>query len=92
MARKPATKAEKLHMAQVAALGCIVNGCHAPATIHHCGTYMGGGRNHLNVLGLCWEHHLGQNGIDGKKMGKRVWEQKYGSERELLALTAERLK
>ncbi len=73
-------------MARVAALGCIVKGCCAQqVTIHHCGTYMGGGRNHKRVLPLCWEHHLGAEGIDGKRMSKREWEAKYGTEEELLA-------
>lgn len=78
------TKAEKDHMSAVAALGCIVHGCFGEATIHHCFTRMGGGRNHMRVIPLCWEHHLGDEGIDGKKMGKRKWEEKYGTEEELL--------
>lgn len=72
-------------MDKVASLGCLI--CHGPATIHHCGTYMGGGRDHMKVLPLCWHHHLGPEGIDGKHMGKRVWEAKYGTEEELLAKT-----
>lgn len=39
----------------------------------------------MKVLPLCWRHHLGPEGIDGKKMGKRVWEEKYGTEEHLLA-------
>lgn len=70
-------------MGMVASLGCLI--CGESATIHHCGTYMGGGRNHMRVIPLCWGHHLGPEGIDGKKMGKRVWEQKYGEEEFLLA-------
>lgn len=87
-----ATVAEKKHMDAVAQLGCIVRGCGRPATIHHCGTYMGGGRDHFKVIPLCWEHHLGREGIDGKRMAKRVWETKYGTEEELLALVARLLK
>ena len=71
-------------MSRVAELGCIVTGCGSPATIHHCGTYMGGGRDHMRVLPLCWEHHLGAEGIDGKRMSKRQWQEKYGYEKELL--------
>lgn len=81
---KAATAEEKRHMGRVAALGCII--CGGAATIHHCGTYMGGGRDHKRVIPLCWEHHLGAEGIDGKRMGKRVWEEKYGTEEELLKL------
>jgi hypothetical protein len=76
------TKLEKIHMSKVAELGCII--CGAEATIHHCGTYMGGGRNHMRVLPLCWAHHLGPEGIDGKRMSKRQWETKYRSEEMLL--------
>jgi hypothetical protein len=41
---------------------------------------MGGGRDHGKVIPICHEHHQGPEGIDGKKMGKRVWEAKYGTE------------
>lgn len=81
---KAANKAERAHMSRVAALGCIVKGCYAPATIHHCGTYMGGGRRHDRVIPLCWAHHLGPDGIDGKRISKREWQERYGSERALL--------
>lgn len=84
--KKP-TVEESRHMDRVAQLGCIVMACGRQATIHHCGTYMGGGRDHKCVIPLCWDHHLGPEGIDGKKMGKRVWEAKYGTEAELLART-----
>jgi Recombination enhancement, RecA-dependent nuclease len=85
-----ATAEEKRHMNRVASLGCIL--CGAEATIHHCGTYMGGGRNHKRVIPLCWDHHLGPEGIEGKRMGKRVWEMKYGTEEELFARTVAKLK
>lgn len=81
---KATTKSEKAHMDRVAQIGCIIKKCGSPATIHHCGTYMGGGRDHMRVIPLCWQHHLGPEGIDGKKMGKRVWEMKYGTEEALL--------
>lgn len=71
-------------MANVASLGCIIEGCGGPATIYHCGTYMGGGRDHMRVLPLCHYHHQGPEGIDGKAMSKRQWETKYGTEKALL--------
>lgn len=71
-------------MDAVASLGCIVHLCVAPATIHHCGTHMGGGRCHLCVLPLCWHHHQGPEGIDGKVMSAPQWEKRFGSEDELL--------
>lgn len=83
---KMANKKEKHHMDRVARLGCIIPSCGKPATIHHCKTYMGGGRNHLRVLPLCPSHHLfGPEAIDGKIISKRQWEQRYGSETSLLA-------
>lgn len=83
------TKAERKHLDAVASLGCIIRNhdCLGRVTIHHCGTHMGGGRNHMRVIPLCWAHHLGPEGIDGKKMGKRIWEGRYGSEKELMAMT-----
>ena len=73
-------------MALVARLGCMVgHGCEGRITIHHCGTYMGGGRDHKRIIGLCWLHHLGPAGIDGKQMSKRQWEAKYGTEEQLMA-------
>lgn len=85
MTKKPATKAERDHMGRVASLGCII--CGAPATVHHCGTYMGGGRNHMKTIPLCWRHHLGPEGIDGKQMAKRKWEELYGTEEQLMQRT-----
>jgi hypothetical protein len=52
---------------------------------------MGGGRNHMRVIGLCPEHHQGREGIDGKHMSKRQWEAKYGSEEQLLAQVRQEL-
>jgi hypothetical protein len=84
-ARGKASAAEKKHFDAVARLGCIVGrGCAGAVTLHHCGTHMGGGRNNANVIPLCWEHHLGAGGIDGKRMSKREWEKKYGTEETLL--------
>lgn len=76
-------------MNRVAALPCMAKGCGrtAPSTIHHCGTYMGGGRDHLRAIPLCWPHHLGPEGIDGKRLSKRQWQQKYGTETALLQQT-----
>lgn len=79
-------------MDRVASLGCIVcrrlTGIFTPAGIHHCGTYMGGGRDHMRTLPLCNEHHQGKEGIDGKHMSKRAWEAKYGTEEQLLEVVA----
>lgn len=84
------TKAEKLHLSRVAALGCIVcrneYGQHTPAAIHHirAGQGMSQRAGHFEVIPLCSLHH--QNGGHGVAIhaGQRTWESLYGTERELL--------
>lgn len=94
-ARRPNAE-EKRHWNAVGLLPCIVGpqGCDyrgLPVTIHHCGTGAGGRKDHMKVLPLCWEHHLGREGIDGKRMSKRDWQLKYGQEDILLLRVARRL-
>lgn len=86
---RPANAKERRHMQKVAELGCII--CGAPAQIHHAKTHMGGGRDHLQVIPLCVNHH--NAGIYGTSFhaGKRVWEDKFGMEDDLLAEVAMRL-
>lgn len=92
--RKAKTKSELLHFTKVANLGCIVGpvGCIGRITIHHCGTGAGGRKDHLKVIGLCWEHHLGKNGVDGGVVSKKQWQVKFGCEIELLEKTKHLLK
>lgn len=74
----------------IAELGCIVGPsthCAGRTTIHHCGTGAGGRKDHDKVIGLCWGHHLGPEGIDGQRMSKRAWQAKYGQETALLEKT-----
>ena len=86
---RAATKAQKRHMMRVADLGCLI--CAMPAEIHHCGTYMGGGRDHDKILGLCPAHHrTGGYGV-AIHAGKKEWERLYGTELDLLAETNKRL-
>ena len=87
------TKAEKHHMARVAALGCIV--CRnlgyegSPADLHHPRLGVGAGRrsSHYDVIPLCPLHH--RTGVRGIAIhaGRETWEAKYGTEAELLAQT-----
>lgn len=96
LARKPKLKRkklsrkandiEKLHISSVASLGCIIGdiGCCGRITIHHCGTGIGRKKDHLKTIPLCWMHHLGKLGVDGKVISKRAWQAKYGTETELL--------
>lgn len=83
---RPPTAAEKRHWDAVLKLGCIIGGeCSGRVTIHHCGTGGGGRKDHKKVIPLCWGHHLGADGIDGKRMSKREWQERHGTEAELIA-------
>lgn len=93
MTKQP-TKAERERWGQVRDLGCIVRkhgGCSGRVTLHHCGTGMGRKKDHSKVIPLCWMHHLGAEGVDGKKISKREWQRKYGTEKELLEKVRSRI-
>lgn len=87
---RPATATERRHWDRVRALGCIIGGffCQGRTTIHHCGTRRGGRKDHMKVIPLCWEHHLGATGIDGKRMSFAEWQKQFGTEEEHLARVA----
>lgn len=87
------TEAHKKRHDMLVNIGCAVEGAfHAGRiTVHHCFTGMGRRKDHDKTIGLCWEHHLGATGIDGKKMGKRVWESLFGTEEQLLEKVNRRL-
>lgn len=85
------TKAEQKHLDRVAALGCII--CRnqglgeTPAEIHHCskGTGLAVRADNYHVIPLCAIHHRqGGHGV-AIHAGRKTWEQKYGTEAELLA-------
>lgn len=61
-------------------LGCMV--CGSAPEIHHCHTGGGGRKDHDKVIGLCWMHHRGPQGIHF--MGRKKWQPIYGAEQELL--------
>jgi Recombination enhancement, RecA-dependent nuclease len=85
--KKVATALIRRYWKAVVAVGCIVKGltpCEGRITIHHCGTGAGGRKDHKKVIPLCWGHHLGSQGIDGKRMSKREWQHSYGTELVLL--------
>ena len=94
MNKKPATTKERLHMARVRDLGCIV--CrnegygYSPTSIHHIRPY-GSKTDHYKVIGLCPTHH--QHGGLGVALhaGQKRWEEKFGTELELLAQVMELL-
>ncbi len=92
------TAAEKKHMNQVAQLGCAVcwrlYGPHNPAMVelHHPrhGAGMGQRASHMDVIGLCVEHHRGNLGVHG--LGTRGFAKHYGfAEHDLLDDVKKRL-
>jgi len=94
--KKAATAAEKRHMSAVAEHGCIV--CrrefnqYTPACLHHPRFDAGMGQRapHSDVIPLCFTHHQGKEGIH--VIGRKTWEYRYGTERELLKQTQEMMK
>ena len=77
---KNPTKKQKERWERLRASGCII--CGLPPAIHHCETGMGGRKDHDKVLPLCHFHHQGEQGIH--KLGRRVWQEIYGTEQELM--------
>lgn len=89
--RTPSAADKRLHN-QLAALGCIacrIDGNHNPVvSIHHIDGRTKPGA-HERVLPLCAGHHQDGTGIPGLiavHPWKRQFEQKYGSQYELLAM------
>lgn len=96
---KAPSASEKRRWSTIIAYGCIVglihgyHACNGRRTVHHCGTGAGGRKKHWFTICLCWEHHQGANGIDGKQnYTKRTWQQQYGTEQVLFDKTEELLK
>ena len=93
MAKRAATILEKSWMGAVASMGCCVcrrQGRRGLAAVHHIRTGIGMGMraSHFDVLGLCYRHHQGEEGIH--HMGRRAWERAIGiTEMELLDWTKE---
>lgn len=91
-----ATKAERDHMGAVAALGCVV--CRnlgfgvSPAEVHHIGNgTLGKKASNYETIALCPSHH--RNGGHGVAVhaGRKTFEERYGTERELLEQTRREL-
>jgi len=80
--KKPATKAGRDHMGEVAALGCLI--CHRPAEVHHIAGH-GMRASAFETIPLCPDHH--RNGNDCVHAGRRTFEAQFGTERELLSKT-----
>ena len=95
--RNPTSK-EKKHMDRVSQLGCIVcflNGFYGvPSEIHHIEGKTKEGA-HFKVLPLCYQHHREGSFNDSfvsRHPWKKEFEERYGSERELLELVNEMVK
>lgn len=82
-------------MNRVCQLGCIVcynlNYKDSPAEIHHIRTGKGMGQraSHYEVIGLCPRHH--RLGDEAFHASPKAWQDKYGTELELLEQVRELL-
>ena len=80
-------KQRRGYYGEVAELNCLI--CGASAAVHHCvGNKFPAKRPHRPVVPLCYNHHQGQGGIHD---GKESFEQYYGTQESLLAITEARL-
>ena len=90
--KKVATKKEKEWMRKVSELDCYC--CGSPAEVHHIrslktGSGIGLRPSHFNILPLCSVHH--RTGKISVHLGKKAFEQKYGTEEQLKKKLRERL-
>lgn len=89
-------KSEKAYLDKLVQFGCVVCKKHYHAytepCIHHIRSGMGMGQRNSteNCLPLCHAHHQGEYGT-GFHSGKKIWEEKYGTEYELLDWLKEKL-
>lgn len=92
MKARPANSAERAHWGEIIALGCIVGPgthCQGKLCVHHCDTGAGGRKDHTKVICLCWGHHQGPHGIH--TIGRKLWQQKHGTEIGLMVKTQDLL-
>ena len=81
------TKAYKAHMQKMVEYGCMI--CRhfesvddlPPCNIHHIRDKTGLGIKDKDMIPLCWHHHQGPDGIH--HIGKKAWEEKYDTQRNL---------
>lgn len=100
MPKKSPTKDEKAHIASVAGLCCILaakwgHECGGRLTVHHAiGVEfrgMGQKASAFETMCLCSNHHQhSRNAIH--LMGKRAWEAKYSTQRELIEETLRKIR
>ena len=94
MAKKRPNKSEKQYMTKVANYGCIaceIDGKISSAEIHHIRKHTGMGLRppHTKILPLCASHH--RTGKISVHLGKKAFEEKYGTEEKLEKKLRERL-
>ena len=87
--KKVATKKEKEWMRKVSELDCYC--CGSPAEVHHIRKHTGMGLrpSHTKILPLCASHH--RTGKISVHLGKKAFEEKYGTEEYLEKKLRERL-
>ena len=91
MPKKPSTKAEKLHMIAIQALGCIpcsIDGMENSGDhimIHHAKRYAGDQRCHSRVVGMCYAHHQG-GPVSRHDHNVDEFKEKYGDDVSLLKI------
>ena len=95
--KRCSTAADRRHLANVAALGCVVcRYCYGhadtPAEVHHVRVLHGWGRSsHTATIPLCYEHHRGNTGVHS--MGRQPFTDLHGkSEIDLLNIVNIQLK
>ena len=86
--KQPRQKDAK-HLARVAQLPCVICGAW-PVQVHHCicGRFSQRKAGDYETIPLCYEHHLGADGIHS---GKETWVSKYGADHEYLPVVADML-
>jgi hypothetical protein len=83
-------KADREHLSNVQALGCIacrvIGYVDTPAEIHHMRAGQGKSQRNDNfhVLPLCPHHHRTGSHGEAFHAGKQTWQDKFGTEDELL--------
>ncbi len=78
--KKGKTQKEKDHLNWVASNPCSVCNNHT-VQIHHIREF-GEPRDHFKSIPLCYNHHLGHNGIHF--LGKKEFRKRYGHELDML--------
>ncbi len=88
-------KVEKLKLNKISEFGCVVCRWYEevedlpPCNIHHIRDKTGMGLKDNETIGLCHYHHQGRMGIH--TIGKKMWEERYGTQRELYKRLMEEL-